>query len=103
MASGELDRSLSRLEGGAHRTMGVVESGSSRALWDAEERGDLRRGEAEVVAKNEERALLGWQPSESGSSWSRSATDSASSRVTGPSVGKSWTVAPHRRAFRISS
>ena len=53
-----------RLEGGPHRSMGVVEPGADRARRDAETAGDLRRLKAGVVPEHEQRSLFGWYPLE---------------------------------------
>ena len=53
-----------RLEGGPHRAVGVVQSGSDRARRDAEDLGDLGRGIAREVVQGEHDPLVGRQPPE---------------------------------------
>ena len=63
MSSGDAQPGV-RLEGGPHGAMGVVESGAGRARRDAEGLGNLGRGVAQEVMQDEDRPLVGRQPTE---------------------------------------
>ena len=59
-----MHRPLGRIERSAHRAMRVMKTRSGRAFRDAKGFGDLGRRQPEVMAKNEDGALVGWQATE---------------------------------------